>query len=192
LGEDVEQIVDRILAVFDQPEGHAHYGEGVSEREHALQAAQLAEQAGAPPSLVAACLLHDIGHLLHGLGEDIAARGIDAKHEAVGAAYLARYFTDDVVGPVALHVDAKRYRVAADPPYAATLSPASVRSLALQGGPMDADEMKRYIAKKHAIAALRLREWDDLAKVVGRVTPAPLHFRAALTACLRSPAEAGV
>jgi predicted HD phosphohydrolase len=91
-----------------------------------------------------------------------------------------------------LHVDAKRYRVAADPPYAATLSPASVRSLALQGGPMDADEMKRYIAKKHAIAALRLREWDDQAKVVGRATPAPAHFRAALAACLRASAEAGV
>ncbi len=188
----MDQIVDRILAVFDQPEGHAHYGEGVTEREHALQAASLAEQAGAPSSLVAACLLHDIGHLLHGLGEDIASHGVDAKHEAVGAAYLARYFTDDVVGPVALHVDAKRYRVAADPPYAATLSPASVRSLALQGGPMDADEMKRYIAKKHAIAALRLREWDDQAKVVGRPTPPPAHFRAALTACLRASAEAGV
>jgi len=187
----VEQIVDRILAVFDQPEGHAHYGEGVSEREHALQAAQLAEQAGASSALVAACLLHDIGHLLHGLGEDIAERGVDAKHEALGAAYLARYFIDDVVGPVALHVDAKRYRVAADPPYAATLSPASIRSLALQGGPMDADEMKRYIAKKHAISALRLREWDDLAKVAGRATPKPTHFRAALAASLRSSIEPG-
>ncbi len=185
----MDQIVDKILAVFDQPEGHAHYGEGVSEREHALQAAQLAEQAGASSALVAACLLHDIGHLLHGLGEDVAARGIDAKHEAVGAAYLARHFVDDVVGPVALHVDAKRYRVAADPSYGATLSPASVRSLALQGGPMDADEMKRYIAKKHALAALQLREWDDQAKIVGRATPAPAHYRAALAASLRARAE---
>jgi [1-hydroxy-2-(trimethylamino)ethyl]phosphonate dioxygenase len=182
----MDQIVDRILAVFDGPQGHAHYGEGVSEREHALQTAALAEQAGALPALVAACLLHDIGHLLHGLGEDIAEQGIDAKHEAVGAAYLARYFVEGVVGPVALHVDAKRYRVAADPSYAATLSAASVRSLALQGGPMDADEMKRYIVKRYAIEALRLREWDDLAKVVGRPTPAPAHFRASLTANLRA------
>ena len=188
----MSEIVERILAVLDGPDGAAHYGEGVSERAHALQAALLAEQEQAPPALIAAALLHDIGHLLHGLGEDIAERGIDARHEAVGAAYLAKHFVDDVVGPVALHVDAKRYRVAAEPAYAETLSPASVRSLALQGGPMDADEMKRYIAKKHAIAALRLREWDDQAKVVGRATPVPAHFRAALTASLRASADAGV
>ncbi len=181
----MDEIASRILTVLEGPAGSAHYGEGVSECQHALQAATLAEQAGAAPSLVAAALLHDIGHLLHGLGEDVAERGLDSKHEAVGAAYLARYFGEDVVGPVALHVDAKRYRVTADPAYAATLSMASTRSLALQGGPMDADEMKRFIAKRHALDALQLREWDDLAKIVGRATPPPAHFRAALEASLR-------
>ncbi len=181
----MSEIVDRILAVLAGPDGSAHYGEGVSECAHALQAAFLAEQEGAAPALVAAALLHDIGHLLHGLGEDVAERGIDARHEAVGAAYLSKHFVEEVVGPVALHVDAKRYRVAAEPAYADTLSPASVRSLALQGGPMDADEMKRYIAKRHAIDALRLRAWDDQAKIVGLATPDPAHFRPVLEASLR-------
>jgi len=178
-------IVDRLIAVFDTPSGHANYGEGISQREHALQAAWAAEREGASPALVTAALLHDVGHLLHGLGEDIADKGVDARHEAVGAAFLLRHFGEDVVGPVALHVEAKRYLVAREPGYAALLSAASVRSLELQGGPMSDDEADRFAAKRFAKDALRLRRWDEDAKIVGLETPAPSHFRKYVEASLR-------
>lgn len=178
-------IVDRLIAVFDQPAGHAGYGEGISQREHALQAAWLAEKEGASPALVAAALLHDVGHLLHGLGEDIAEKGVDGRHEAVGAAFLLRHFGEDVVGPVALHVDAKRYLVAVEPGYAERLSDASVLSLKLQGGPMSKAETDRFAAKRFAKDALRLRRWDEEAKLVGYATPEPSHFRKYVEAALR-------
>lgn len=178
-------IVDRIVAKLEGPEAERHYGEGVSEREHALQAAACARSEGAPLPLIAAALLHDIGHLLHGLDEDIAEKGVDGKHEAVGAAFLAKHFVEDVVGPVALHVDAKRYLVGTEPGYAAKLSPASVLSLKLQGGPMGPEEAAAFAAKKHAPAALRVRRWDEEAKIVGLEVPPVSSYRDALEASLR-------
>jgi [1-hydroxy-2-(trimethylamino)ethyl]phosphonate dioxygenase len=178
-------IVDRIVAKLEGPEADRHYGEGVSEREHALQAAACARAEGASSALIAAALLHDIGHLLHGLDEDIAEKGVDAKHEAVGAAFLAKHFVEDVVGPVALHVDAKRYLVGTEPGYAGKLSPASVLSLKLQGGPMGAEEAAAFAAKKHAAAALRVRRWDEEAKIVGLEVPPVSSYRDALIASLR-------
>ncbi|MBI1245282.1 MAG: HD domain-containing protein [Alphaproteobacteria bacterium] len=178
-------IIDKLIAVFDSPSGHSTYGEGISQREHALQSAWLAEKEGASPALVTAALLHDVGHLLHDLGEDVAERGIDSRHEALGAAYLMRHFGEDVVGPVALHVEAKRYLVSAEPGYADKLSEASVRSLELQGGPMSADEAARFASKRFAKDALRLRHWDEEAKLVGYTTPEPAHFRKYIEAALR-------
>src|SRR5205823_11053522 len=85
-------VLDKITELF-ATRGHLEYfGEAVSEEEHALQAAHLAERDGADDTLVAAALLHDIGHLLHGLGEDAAERGVDARHEEVGHAWLMRWF----------------------------------------------------------------------------------------------------
>ncbi|MFM7345622.1 MAG: HD domain-containing protein [Tagaea sp.] len=180
-----DSIVDRIVAKMEGPDADRHYGEGVSERAHALQAAALARKEGAPPALIAAALLHDIGHLLHGLDEDIAEKGIDGKHEAVGAAFLAKHFNEDVVGPVALHVDAKRYLVGTEKGYADKLSPASVLSLKLQGGPMGDAEAKAFAAKKHCAGALRVRRWDEEAKIVGLDVPPVASYRDVLEASLR-------
>src|SRR5262245_61942543 len=102
-------VIDRLFALFHERGVGAYFGEAVTETEHALQCACLAEQAGAAPELVAAALLHDVGHLMHGLGEDVADRGIDGRHEAVGAAWLGRHFGPTVAVPVRLHVAAKRY-----------------------------------------------------------------------------------
>ena len=179
--------VEAVLDVLGGEAGAAHYGEGVSQREHAAQAAWLAEQAGAPAVLIAAALLHDIGHLLHGLPEDIAAQGIDGHHEDVGAAWLDRHFLPAAVAPVRLHVAAKRYLVATEPGYAATLSPASARSLALQGGPMDAAECRAFRALPGAAEAVALRRWDDAAKRVGLATPPLSRWRPHLRAALRVP-----
>lgn len=144
--------------------GGLHYGEDVSQLEHALQTAHHAKIGGAPPELVAAALLHDIGHLLQKTGENAADLGIDTHHERISAGYLARAFGPEVTEPVRLHVAAKRYRVAVEPGYLASLSAASLQSLALQGGPMDEREVAAFLAEPAAQAALRLRGYDEAGK----------------------------
>jgi len=143
----------------------AEYGtDRVTQLAHALQCASLAEEAGAGSALIAASLLHDVGHLVHDLGGDAAERGIDDRHEMRGRDWLGKWFGEDVTGPVRLHVDAKRYLTAADPAYFAILSPGSVQSLALQGGPFPTPLAERFIALPHAAAAVKLRRWTRLPR----------------------------
>ncbi|EJL38037.1 putative HD phosphohydrolase [Caulobacter sp. AP07] len=144
--------------------GGLRYGEGVSQLEHALQTAHHAKVDGAPPALVAAALLHDVGHMMQKAGENAADRGIDTRHEHISAGYLARAFGPEVTEPIRLHVAAKRYRVAVDPAYLACLSKASLQSLALQGGPMSEEEIEAFLADPAAQAALRLRGYDEAGK----------------------------
>jgi len=92
-------VIEEIFQIFDQRGGEAYFGEPVTQTEHALQSARQAEQEGAAPPLVVAALLHDIGHLVHGMGEDIADRGADARHEDAGEAWLARHFPPEVTEP---------------------------------------------------------------------------------------------
>jgi [1-hydroxy-2-(trimethylamino)ethyl]phosphonate dioxygenase len=180
-----KHTVDEVLDLYRKGGDEQYFGEAISQTEHALQSAWLAEKAGASPAIIGAALLHDVGHLLHGMGEDIADEDIDARHEAVGAAFLAQRFNTDLVAAVSLHVLAKRYLVGTDPAYAANLSPASVHSLELQGGPMDAEEAAEFAQKKAAAGAIALRRWDDEAKIVGLKTPDLDHFRPYLEASLR-------
>ena len=146
-------------------------GERITQLEHALQCAELARQAGASPSLTAAAFFHDLGHLIHDLGEDCAERGQDDRHERSGALVLARWFGPDVSEPVRLHVEAKRWLCRADQAYHASLSPASQRSLELQGGIFSPAQADAWIARPHARAAVALRRWDDLAKDPDAVVP---------------------
>jgi phosphonate degradation associated HDIG domain protein len=169
-------VTNEILELFQTRGQEAYFGEGVSQREHALQAAWLAESSRARPALVVAALLHDIGHLVHGLPEDIAEQGVDGYHEAAGARWLGTYFGPEVTEPIRLHVDAKRYLCATDPTYRATLSPTSVQSLALQGGPMDAAEARAWEANPFFAEAVMLRRWDDAAKVPGLTVPDLEHY----------------
>ena len=178
--------VDRILAVLETSGAEQYGDEAVSQLQHALQCAHLAECAGAPDPLVVAALLHDFGHLIHQLGGDAAARGIDDRHETLGSKYLARWFDEDVTGPVGLHVDAKRYLCATDPAYFDTLSPASVRSLELQGGAFAEAEAAAFIARPHARDALAVRRWDEQAKDPGAATPGLERYRARIEALIRS------
>jgi [1-hydroxy-2-(trimethylamino)ethyl]phosphonate dioxygenase len=176
--------IDRIFERFDRHGGDDYGSDRVRQLEHALQCAALAEAEGAAPSLIAAALLHDIGHLIHDLGDSPAARGIDDRHEILGREWLARWFGTAVTEPVRLHVDAKRYLTGTDPDYFATLSPGSVRSLELQGGPFSAAGAADFIAMPHAADAARLRRWDEAAKVPGKATPDLAHFRRYLEASL--------
>ena len=144
--------------------GGLHYGEDVSQLEHAVQTAHHAKLDSASPALVAAALLHDVGHLMQKIGEDAADHGVDTRHEHIGAGYLARAFGPDVTDPIRLHVAAKRYRVAVDADYLERLSKASLQSLALQGGPMSPDEVEAFLADPAAEAALKLRAYDEAGK----------------------------
>ena len=180
-------LVTMIGGIIDG-KGHRLYGlSAVNQRAHALQAALLAEQAGCDAALIAACLMHDIGHMVHDLGEDPAAEGIDDKHEDLGHAWLARWFGPEVTEPVRLHVAAKRYLCAAEPDYFSKLSSDSVRSLALQGGPMSLDEQAAYLANPHAAAATALRRFDEGAKVKDLETPDVAHFLTYVGECVRRP-----
>lgn len=144
--------------------GDLRYGENVTQLEHALQTAHHAKADGAPPALIAAALLHDVGHMMQKAGENAADLGIDTRHEHISAGYLARAFGPEVTEPIRLHVAAKRYRVALDPTYLERLSKASLQSLALQGGPMSESEIELFLADPAANAALRLRGYDEAGK----------------------------
>jgi [1-hydroxy-2-(trimethylamino)ethyl]phosphonate dioxygenase len=176
------QIVDQILELFATRGAAAYHGEAVSQEEHALQAAELAEREGAPNALIVAALLHDIGHLLDGQDEDLAVRGVDGRHEEAACAWLSRHFGSDVTEPIRLHVAAKRYLCAVDPSYLAGLSPASQLSLKLQGGPMTPAEVAEFEGNAFFRDAVRLRFWDDTAKVPGLAVPGPSHYRDRLEA----------
>jgi phosphonate degradation associated HDIG domain protein len=168
-------VTQDIIALY-QRRGSATYGEGVSQNEHALQAALLAEKSGAKPALIAAALLHDIGHLLHDFPEDIADQGIDTQHEGLGSAWLSQHFGPEVSEPVRLHVAAKRYLCRVEPVYFDALSEASKLSLRLQGGPMSMEEADVFAALPAALDAVQVRRWDDEAKRVGLQTPAFEYF----------------
>lgn len=157
--------------------GQSQYGgEAVSQLEHALQCATLAEQAQQPLTLVVACLLHDLGHLIHHLGEDVAQRGIDDRHEYRAIPVLEMLFPAAVTAPIRLHVAAKQYLCAVEKGYWDSLSPASQRSLELQGGIFSAAAATAFIQQPHAPEAVKLRWWDDMAKVPGQETPDLEHF----------------
>ena len=168
---------DEIVRIFQLKGGDAYFGEPVSQLEHALQAAWYAESDRAPGWLVVAALLHDIGHLLHGMPEQIADQGIDARHEDLGHTWLAQYFGPEITAPVRMHVAAKRYLCATDPEYLALLSAASRQSLELQGGPFTAAAAREFEQKPFAGEAVRLRRWDDLAKTPGMRVPGLDHYR---------------
>lgn len=174
-------IVDTIMELFAKRGAAAYHGEAVSQAEHALQAADLAEREAAPTYLVIAALLHDIGHLLDGQDEDLANRGVDGRHEEAGCALLARHFGPEVTEPIRLHVAAKRYLCTVSPSYRDGLSPASRLSLELQGGVMSADERAEFENNPAFRDALRLRHWDDTAKVPGLEVPGLDHYRKRLS-----------
>jgi len=179
--------VERIAELFAS-EGAAEYlGEPVTQAAHMLQAAQLAEREGAGDALIAAALLHDVGHFTSAVSGQQLMEGTDNRHSHSGADWLARWFGPEVTEPVRLHVAAKRYLCAVEPGYAGTLSPASVYTLGVQGGPMHGAELDEFAAGPYAQAACRLRRWDDAAKDPDAAVPPFDHFRARLAGLVRRP-----
>ena len=172
---DAESFIDHLEQLFE--------GEGPTALEvlsiaaHMLQTAAAANAAKANDSLVAAALLHDIGHWVD-LDADLAVlQDADRRHEDVGAAYLSAFFGPEVYKPVQLHVAAKRYLCAAEPDYFACLSSASVHTLELQGGPMSKDEVKAFESIPEHRNAVALRRWDEYGKQPDLGVPAFTHYR---------------
>ncbi|SAL22285.1 phosphohydrolase [Caballeronia sordidicola] len=164
--------VPEIRHLFNTYGAMAYSGEPVTQLQHALQTATLAEASGAGEALVAAAFLHDLGHLLNLQGETPSQRGIDDLHQYFALPFLRPLFSDAVLEPIRLHVDAKRCLCAIDPEYFSMLSADSVRSLKLQGGIFSEEEAEVFLKKPFAQDALSLRLWDDLAKQPDCKTPA--------------------
>jgi phosphonate degradation associated HDIG domain protein len=182
-----QPALDKLMEKFALLGGR-HYGENVTQQSHMEQAAQLAAAEGAPAALIAAALLHDYGHFLQRKGENAAKSGIDARHEAIGANYLARFFPDGVVQPILLHVEAKRYLCTTDKNYLLGLSDASRESLVLQGGLMSSAERERFVRHPYRKDALRLRRYDDLAKQADALVPGVASYRDLLIDLMQHPA----
>ena len=175
-------IADEIIEIFQARGSGAYFGENVSMTEHALQAAYFAQIDAAPTTLIVAALLHDIGHLIENVPSDIADWTTDARHELSGSRWLARHFSPEVSEPVRLHVPAKRYLLATDAEYFSKLSPASIITLKLQGGPMTAQEITQFEDERFYQAAVRVRQWDDRGKIAGLKTPIIKDYYALLEA----------
>jgi len=175
-------VVEEVFSLFEKRGSESYFGEPVSVTEHCLQAAYAAQTEGAPAALVVAALLHDVGHLIDDIAADIAEWTADAKHEEVGGCWLAMRFGPDVHEPVRLHVPAKRYLCAVEPSYFARLSPASIRTLELQGGPMSAAEVAAFEGERYFAQAVRIRRWDDSGKIAGLVTPRLTDYRGLVAA----------
>lgn len=158
-------------------------GERVTQVEHALQTAQRAEAEEAPIELITAAFLHDLGHLLNNQGETPTSRGIDDQHQYFAIPFLRPLFRPAVIEAIRMHVDAKRALCALEPEYYEGLSEDSKRSLTLQGGIFSKSDTKAFLARPHAEDAIRVRRWDDSAKIPGAVTPPIRHFLGIASRC---------
>jgi phosphonate degradation associated HDIG domain protein len=169
-------IVAFIGDIFERRGGEEYLGEPVTMAEHMLQGAHLAEQQGEEEIIIVATLLHDIGHFTSEFGAFSMDDTHDKHHEEAGAQVLEHFFPNLVVDCVRHHVAAKRYICATDPNYFAQLSVASIHSLKLQGGPMDAAEIAQFERNPNIKEIVRVRHLDDAGKIAGLTTPGFAHY----------------
>ncbi len=178
---DPEDVADALVALY-LSRGTNRYDELVTQSEHALQCGTQALVSGSTDAMVCAAFLHDIGHLIDRDAADGTAE-TDRHHELIGARFLSNWFDEEVLAPIRMHVAAKRYLCATDADYIEGLSPASVRSLELQGGAMDDTEVAEFGATPFSSSAVLLRVWDDRAKTLGAEVAPMSVFRSVLAGC---------
>lgn len=171
-----EHLVQKIQEIITCRGAESYLGEGVTMEEHMLQSAMLAEAEDGSDEAIAAALLHDIGHYSGEFSEDALELGQNNYHEEAGSNLLQDIFPEEVVDPVKLHVTAKRYLCTINSNYLSCLSEASIHSLHLQGGPLKAEEVNAFEKNKHLDLCLKLRHWDDAAKIPGTKTPSFNHY----------------
>lgn len=184
-----DDFLNQLSDLFTTHGAKGDSNQRLSNAEHMLQTAAAARAANTDDVLIAACLLHDIGHWLHPEPVDALKRSKDDCHEDIGAQYLAPHFADPVIRPVALHVAAKRYLCATEPDYFQKLSPASVRTLEHQGGPMDAAEVADFQAITDHQNAIAIRRWDEYGKVPGLDVPSFDAYRPMLRELMTTKRE---
>jgi gamma-butyrobetaine dioxygenase len=177
--------IEALTELFANEGADEYLGEPVTQAQHMYQSGLLAEEAGAPDALVAAALLHDVGHF-HGAlsGHDLMA-GTDNHHSDAGADWLAQWFGPEVTEPVRLHVAAKRYLCTIEPDYFDQLSQASRYTLSVQGGPMSPERAAQFAANPYAADAIAIRRFDDGAKDPQLSAPGIEHFTALLERLVR-------
>ena len=173
---DQDSIVDFIVSLFARRGDDWYMGEPVTMAQHMLQAAYFADRAGADDELVISALLHDIGHYTSEFPEDCLTRGINNDHENAGADFLSPFFSNRVTDPIRLHVATKRYLCAAQPRYFDVLSEASRQSLDVQGGPMNAAEVKEFENEPNYKDSVRVRHWDEAGKDPDLNVPGLDHY----------------
>jgi len=179
-------FVIKLLNLLETKGSNIQYGnENVTQLEHALQCAELAEKNNFSKQIITAALLHDIGHLLYD-GEDPIHDGKDGYHENLGADYLSSYYGDEVTRPIRAHVACKRYLSSVEKGYYDILSEASKISLKAQGGPFTKNEAEEFIKKPFMKEAVELRRFDDRAKVLNKKTPSLEHFKKYLEKSLKN------
>lgn len=174
--------IDEIIQLYEKTAGSQYGREAVSQMEHALQCAQLAEAAGETSDTIVAALLHDVGHLIaaENRGHHDDTQEHNDLHEYIALPFLRSVLPEAVLEPIRLHVDAKRYLCAVEPDYWGTLSSASKHSLEQQGGPYSQDAAAVFLQQPYALESVRLRRYDDFAKVPQKATPDLAYFTARL------------
>ena len=171
--EQAREITDEIMSLYEEHGGAEYAGEKVSQLEHMAQAAQLAEEQGYDEEVVLAAFLHDIGHISEAAKGDNEMDGFGIKdHEELGAEFLrGKGFSKKITRLVESHVEAKRYLTYKDPSYYANLSDASKRTLEYQGGPMTAEEAAAFEQYPLFALIIRMRNWDEQAKIEHQPLP---------------------
>ena len=172
-----DTVVPYLLEIFERRGPEAYLGESVSMADHMEQSAACAVADNASNAIVIASLLHDSGHFSGEFALDALEHGIANLHQDSGGEILAQFYPAEISEPVRLHVAAKRYLCAVDSSYFSKLSPASVNSLELQGGFMNAAEIKQFEANPHHLGAVQLRRYDDDGKVAGLAIYKVDHYR---------------
>jgi phosphonate degradation associated HDIG domain protein len=171
--EEAEKIVDEIFSLYENYGNADYIGEPVSQLEHMCQAAQLAEEEGHDEEVVLAAFFHDIGHLCEFIMPVELMEGVGVlDHESIGQEYLVnRGFSERVAKLVKSHVEAKRFLTYKYPNYFEKLSDASKTTLQHQGGRMNADEAKAFETDPMFDLYIKMRTWDDLAKITNKALP---------------------
>lgn len=184
-----ESVVAELERFFTEQGANEYLGEPVTQAAHMLQAAARAQAGAADDALVAAALLHDVGHFTGTISGAELMQGTDNRHSHAGADWLAAWFPEEVTEPVRLHVAAKRYLCAVEPGYFDRLSEASVYTLGVQGGPMSEEEVAAFEAGPHSARAVALRRWDEAAKDPDADVPGFSHYRELLAGLIRAGAD---
>lgn len=177
--------IENIVNLFSEKGSQMYGAEAVTQLEHALQCASLAEASCQSNEMIVACLLHDLGHLIHDLGDDATVQGINDLHEYQALPMLQKLFEPAVTEPIRLHVAAKRYLCGVSLDYWKKLSHASKCSLELQGGAFSLEAASGFIRQPYARCAVELRMYDDQAKISNKLTPSLSHFKQYLNVCMK-------